>query len=194
MALDLRRRSLKNTPDPQLTSCAIALVVSTSGMKITYVIVRIHAKWCVPDSRGGILSCPPALHGHTSSLCVSRCLGTRPPEATTVAEHEFKLWDQLLVQTGNPQKLSVLRNQGVFLGGEAVRFLFGAGNTWAPQVWLPPKFHSCERDFNVLSGWCTGSRVPRLREPFVNYLVVRRVVLRCFGYLLCLSRRSALTQ
>jgi hypothetical protein len=29
------RRSLKNTPDPQLTSCAIALVVSTSGLEIT---------------------------------------------------------------------------------------------------------------------------------------------------------------
>jgi hypothetical protein len=64
--------------------------------------------------------------------------------------------------------------------GEAVRFLFGAGNTWAPQVRLPPKFHSCERDFNALSGWGAGSRVPRLREPFVNYLVARRVVLRFF--------------
>jgi hypothetical protein len=30
------RRSLKNTPDPQLTSCAIALVVSTSGLEIAY--------------------------------------------------------------------------------------------------------------------------------------------------------------
>jgi hypothetical protein len=53
--------------------------------------------------------------------------------------------------------------------GEAARF-FGAGSTWAPQVRLPTKFYSCERDFNALSGWGAGSRVPRLREPFVYYL------------------------
>jgi hypothetical protein len=57
-------------------------------------------------------------------------------------------------------------------------FFFGAGNTWAPQVRFSPKFHSCERDFNALSGWGAGSRVPRLREPFVYYLVARRVVVR----------------
>jgi hypothetical protein len=70
---------------------------------------------------------------------------------------------------------------GRFLGGVRRCDFFGAGNTWAPQVQLPPKFHSCERDFNALSGWgAPGSRVPRLREPFMYYLVARRVVLRCF--------------
>jgi hypothetical protein len=69
---------------------------------------------------------------------------------------------------------------GRHLGGVRRCVFFGAGSAWAPQVRLPPKFHSCERDFNALSGWGAGSRVPRLREPFVYYLVARRVVLRCF--------------
>jgi hypothetical protein len=61
---------------------------------------------------------------------------------------------------------------GRILGGVRRYVFFGDGNTWAPQVRLP------ERDFNVLSGWGAGSRVPRLWEPFVYYLVARRVVLR----------------
>jgi hypothetical protein len=49
-------------------------------------------------------------------------------------------------------------SRAVFGWGEAVRFFF-AGSTWAPQVRLPPKFHSCECDFNALSGWVGGRRV-----------------------------------
>jgi hypothetical protein len=37
-------------------------------------------------------------------------------------------------------------------------------------------FCSCERDFNALSGWGAGSRVPHLRAQFVYCLVARRVV------------------
>jgi hypothetical protein len=45
---------------------------------------------------GGILSCPPALHGHTMyTPCEPMFVGTRPPEATTVAEQRLQTGSEI---------------------------------------------------------------------------------------------------
>jgi hypothetical protein len=53
---------------------------------------------------------------------------------------------------------------GRILGGVRRYDFFGAGNTWALQVRLPPKFHSCERDFNALPGVGSQERRPHRRQ------------------------------
>jgi hypothetical protein len=83
---------LRNTP-ALLKGCCVEVL---GGLKepsmMSPRLQIIQGSWFALQGRA---HCPPALYGHTRH-CVSQGLGTRPPEATTVAEHEFKLAVDLL--------------------------------------------------------------------------------------------------